>query len=119
MYHFTRQSHIEKARIAYLDRKYKKLCIPLDLQLKITLMMPKHGSYALRLTFNSGETQEAEMTILEAFRHEPTNIDIRMDYLRVARETLTRKAIWLNLKMLANSSQIQVIWFGNLQEDIT
>ena len=31
------------------------------------------------------------MTILEALRHDPNNLNIRMDYLRVARETLEPK----------------------------
>ena len=38
--------------------------------------------------FQLGEVKEAEMTILEAIRHNPEDIQTHMEYLRIARETL-------------------------------
>ena len=38
--------------------------------------------------FQLGEIREAEMTILEAIRHNPKDLKTRMDYLSIARETL-------------------------------
>jgi len=38
--------------------------------------------------FQLGEIDAAEMTILEAIRHDPMNVDTRLEYLRIARETL-------------------------------
>ena len=40
--------------------------------------------------FQLGKTREAEMTILEAIRHNPNDLTTRMDYLNIARETLSR-----------------------------
>ena len=39
--------------------------------------------------FQLGEIREAEMTILEAIRHNPKDLKTRMDYLNIARETLS------------------------------
>ena len=39
--------------------------------------------------FQLGEIKEAEMTILEAIRHNPRDMQIHMEYLRIARETLS------------------------------
>ena len=62
--------------------------------------------------YQLGETKEAEMTILEALRHDQENIDIRMDYLRVARETLDPKRY---LEELENAREqfpntIDLVW---------
>jgi tetratricopeptide (TPR) repeat protein len=38
--------------------------------------------------FQLGEIDAAEMTILEAIRHDPMNVETRLEYLRIARETL-------------------------------
>ena len=35
--------------------------------------------------FQLGEVKEAEMTILEAIRHNPFDLNTRLDYLRIAR----------------------------------
>jgi tetratricopeptide (TPR) repeat protein len=39
--------------------------------------------------FQLGEVKEAEMTILEAIRHNPRSMQTHMEYLRIARETLS------------------------------
>jgi tetratricopeptide (TPR) repeat protein len=39
--------------------------------------------------FQLGEIREAEMTILEAIRHDPADLQIRIDYLNIARDTLS------------------------------
>ena len=83
------QSHIEKARIAYLDRKYQETLYSARSAIKENPDDAEAWKLCSQAHFQLGETQEAEMTILEAIRHEPTNFDIRMDYLRIARETLS------------------------------
>ncbi len=82
---------LEKSRQAFLDRKYFD-----SLQLaRSAIKDDPNNAEAWRLCaqahFQLGETKEAEMTILEALRHDPNNLNIRMDYLRVARETLEPK----------------------------
>jgi tetratricopeptide (TPR) repeat protein len=39
--------------------------------------------------FQLGEIREAEMTILEAIRHNPRDLQIRIDYLNISRDTLS------------------------------
>ena len=46
-------------------------------------------SMGLVHTFKVGEIREAEMTILEAIRHNPTDLQIRIDYLNISRDTLS------------------------------
>jgi tetratricopeptide (TPR) repeat protein len=83
------ESHIEKARMAYLDRKYQETLYSARSAIKENPEDAEAWKLCSQAHFQLGETQEAEMTILEAIRHEPTNFDIRMDYLRIARETLS------------------------------
>ena len=83
------ESHIEKARIAYLDRKYQETLYSARSAIKENPEDAEAWKLCSQAHFQLGETKEAEMTILEAIRHEPTNFDIRMDYLRIARETLS------------------------------
>ena len=42
-----------------------------------------------RAHFQLGEVKEAEMTVLEAIRHNPRDLQTHMEYLRIARETLS------------------------------
>ena len=83
------KSNIEKARIAYLDRKYQETLLSARAALKENPKSADAWKLCSQAHFQIGETQEAEMTILEAIRHDPTSLDIRMDYLRIARETLS------------------------------
>ncbi len=83
------QSHVESARIAYLDRKYLETLHSARSAIKENPTNSEAWKLCSQAHFQLGETNEAEMTILEAIRHDPTNFDIRMDYLRIARETLT------------------------------
>ena len=58
-----------------------------------SIKLNSKDSEAWRLTsqahFQLGEIREAEMTILEAIRHNPIDLKTRMDYLNIARETLS------------------------------
>ena len=58
-----------------------------------SIKLNSKDSEAWRLTsqahFQLGEIREAEMTILEAIRHNPNDLKTRMDYLNIARETLS------------------------------
>ena len=81
--------NIELARIAYLNRRYQAVLHSARIVLKENPKNAEAWKLCSQAHFQMGETQEAEMTILEAIRHDPKNFDIRMDYLRIARETLT------------------------------
>ena len=83
------QSHVESARVAYLDRKYLETLHYARSAIKENSTNSEAWKLCSQAHFQLGEINEAEMTILEAIRHDPTNFDIRMDYLRIARETLT------------------------------
>ena len=62
--------------------------------------------------FQLGEVKEAEMTILEAIRHNPQDMQTRMEYLRIARETLSGPRY---LRELENSHELfpestEILW---------
>ena len=52
------------------------------------------------------------MTILEAIRHQPFDLDLRMDYLRIARETLSGKRYLQELEKVRDlfPESIEIIW---------
>lgn len=83
------KSNIEIARFAYLDRRYQETLFSARSAIKENPKNAEAWKLCSQAHFQLGETQEAEMTILEAIRHDPTNFNIRMDYLRIARETLS------------------------------
>jgi tetratricopeptide (TPR) repeat protein len=76
---------------AYLDRKYNDSIRFARTVLKEDPTNPEAWRICSQSHFQLGETKEAEMTILEALRHDSSSLSIRMDYLRVARETLDSK----------------------------
>ena len=82
---------LEKSRQAFLDRKYLDSLQFARSAIKDDPTNAEAWKLCAQAHFQLGETKEAEMTILEALRHDPNNLTIRMDYLRVARETLEPK----------------------------
>ena len=62
--------------------------------------------------FQLGETSEAEMTILEAIRHQPFDLEMRLDYLRIARETLPSKRYLQELEKVRElfPESVEVLW---------
>ena len=83
------KSNIEIARNAYLERKYQDALFAARSAVKENPKNAEAWKLCSQAHFQIGETREAEMTILEAIRHDPLNFEIRMDYLRIARETLS------------------------------
>ena len=83
------KSNIEIARNAYLDRKYQETLFSARAAIKENPRNAEAWKLCSQAHFQIGESKEAEMTILEAIRHDPADFDIRMDYLRIARETLS------------------------------
>ncbi len=83
------KSNIEIARNAYLERKYQDALFAARSAIKENPKNAEAWKLCSQAHFQIGETREAEMTILEAIRHDPLNFEIRMDYLRIARETLS------------------------------
>ena len=66
----------------------------------------------LTVHFQLGETNQAEMTILEAIRHQPLDLDMRMDYLRIARETLPSKRYLQELEKVRDifPDSTEILW---------
>ena len=91
--------NIEEARQAFLNRQYLETIQLARAAIKENSQNAEAWRLSSQAHFQIGETREAEMTILEALRHDPDNLEIRMDYLRVASETLDSKRYWKNLKM--------------------
>ena len=80
---------LEQGRNSYLSGNYTSTL----LFARDAIKKNPENSDAWRLSsqahFQLGEVKEAEMTILEAIRHNPEDIQTHMEYLRIARETLT------------------------------
>lgn len=87
----TTFNQLEKSRQAFLNRKYLDSLQLARSAIKDDPTNAEAWKLCAQAHFQLGETKEAEMTILEALRHDPNNLNIRMDYLRVARETLEPK----------------------------
>lgn len=79
---------LEQGRNSYLSGNYTSAL----LFARDAIKKNPENSDAWRLSsqahFQLGEVKEAEMTILEAIRHNPKDIQTHMEYLRIARETL-------------------------------
>ena len=62
--------------------------------------------------FQLGEINQAEMTILEAIRHQPFDLDLRMDYLRIARETLPSQRYLQELEKVRDifPDSTEILW---------
>ena len=80
---------VELGWSAYLSRNYATALQ----QAQIAINNNSKNSEAWRLSsqvnFQLGKMKEAEMTILEAIRHDPRDLTTRVDYLNIARETLS------------------------------
>jgi len=80
---------LEKGRSAFVTGNYTSAL----LFARDAIKKDQANSEAWRLSsqahFQLGEIKEAEMTILEAIRHNPKDMQIHMEYLRIARETLS------------------------------
>jgi len=84
----TEPDSLEQGRNSYLSGNYTSAL----LFAREAIKKNPENSDAWRLSsqahFQLGEVKEAEMTILEAIRHNPNDIQTHMEYLRIARETL-------------------------------
>ena len=93
-----RPSAIETGWSAYLSRNYDDAL----LYAREAINQDGGNSEAWRLSsqahFQLGEIREAEMTILEAIRHNPDDLQTRMDYLNIARETLSSDRYLIELE---------------------
>tara|TARA_B100000035_G_C20875969_1_gene498412 strand:- start:163 stop:768 length:606 start_codon:yes stop_codon:yes gene_type:complete len=105
-------SSIDLGQKAYLEGSYTSALLHARDALKKN---PKDAS-AWRLCsqshFQLGEINQAEMTILEAIRHQPFDLDLRMDYLRIARETLPSKRYLQELEKVRDMfpESTEILW---------
>ena len=91
-------SKINKSRDEYLNGNYTSALLLARDALKKDATSADAWQLCSQAHFQLGEIEEAEMTILEAIRHAPLNLEMRMDYLRIARETLTGKRYLVELE---------------------
>ena len=105
-------SPLDLGQKAYLEGSYTSALLHARDALKKN---PKDAS-AWRLCsqshFQLGEINQAEMTILEAIRHQPFDLDLRMDYLRIARETLPSKRYLQELEKVRDMfpESTEILW---------
>ena len=91
-------SSLEKSRMAYLNSSYSEALFHAREALKANPSDAEAWRSSSQAHFQLGEETEAEMTILEAIRHNPFDLETRMDYLRIARETLSARTYLVELE---------------------
>ena len=82
------ESKLEQGRNEFLNGNHTSALLLARDVLKENSSNAEAWKLCSQAHYQLGEIDEAEMTILEAIRHQPVNFEVRMDYLRIARETL-------------------------------
>jgi tetratricopeptide (TPR) repeat protein len=105
-------SSLEKGEQAYLNGSYTSALLYARDALKKNSEDALAWKLCSQAHFQLGETNEAEMTILEAIRHQPFDLDMRMDYLRIARETLSGKRYLKELEKVRDlfPQSTEILW---------
>ncbi len=105
-------SPIELGQKAYLDGSYTTALLHARDALKKNSKNAQAWRLCSQAHFQLGETNQAEMTILEAIRHQPLDLDMRMDYLRIARETLPSKRYLQELEKVRDifPDSTEILW---------
>jgi tetratricopeptide (TPR) repeat protein len=80
---------VELGWSAYLSRNYATALIHAQKAIDLDRKNSEAWRLSSQANFQLGKIKEAEMTILEAIRHNPKDLTTRMDYLSIARETLS------------------------------
>jgi tetratricopeptide (TPR) repeat protein len=106
------ESSLDLGEQAYLDGSYTSALLHARDALKINSEDAMAWKLCSQAHFQLGETSEAEMTILEAIRHQPFDLDMRMDYLRIARETLSGKRYLQELEKVRDlfPESTEILW---------
>ena len=103
---------MEEARSAYLGRNYPKALIFARQAIKENPTNSEAWRLSSQAHFQLGESREAEMTILEAIRHNPLDLETHIDYLGVARETLSSSRYLAELEKVHElfPESTEIIW---------
>ena len=106
------ESPLELGQKAYLDGSYTSALLHARDALKENSQDAQAWKLCSQAHFQLGETNQAEMTILEAIRHQPFDLDMRMDYLRIARETLPSKRYLQELEKVRDlfPDSTEILW---------
>ncbi|MDG0965584.1 MAG: tetratricopeptide repeat protein [Opitutales bacterium] len=80
---------LESGWSAYLSRNYHSALTHARDAINKDHMNAEAWRLSSQAHFQLGQIREAEMTILEAIRHNPKDLKTRIDYLSIARETLS------------------------------
>ena len=101
-----------KGQEAYIEGSYTSALLHARDALKKNSKNGEARRLCSQAHFQLGETNEAEMTILEAIRHQPFDLDMRMDYLRIARETLPSKRYLQELEKVRDlfPESTEILW---------
>lgn len=106
------ESPLDLGRKAFIDTKYTLALMHARDALKSDSQNPSAWMLCSQAHFQLGEIDAAEMTILEAIRHDPMNEDIRLDYLRIARETLPADRYLQELEKSRDTfpDSVEILW---------
>jgi len=106
------ESALSRGEKAYLEGSYTSALLFARDALKENSKSAEAWRLCSQAHFQLGETSQAEMTILEAIRHKPFNLDMRMDYLRIARETLPGKRYLVELEKVRElfPDSTEILW---------
>ena len=107
-------SPLDLGQKAYLEGSYTSALLHARDALKKNTKDASAWKLCSQSHFQLGEVNQAEMTILEAIRHQPFDLDLRMDYLRIARETLPSKRYLQELEKVRDMFPESTKSFGNL-----
>ena len=105
-------SKINESRDEYLKGNYTSALLLARDAIKEDATSAEAWQLCSQAHFQLGEIDEAEMTILEAIRHAPLNLEMRMDYLRIARETLPGKRYLFELEKARDifPESTEILW---------
>jgi tetratricopeptide (TPR) repeat protein len=85
----TEPDSLEQGRSAFVLGNYTSALLFAREAIKKDQANSEAWRLSSRAHFQLGEVKEAEMTVLEAIRHNPKDMQTHMEYLRIARETLS------------------------------
>ncbi len=106
------ESSLELGRNSFLAGNYTSALLHARDSLKDNPTNAKAWHLCSQAHFQLGENDAAEMTVLEAIRHDPLNLELRMDYLRLARDSLSGQRYLTELEKTREAfpDSVEVLW---------
>ena len=106
------KSFLDQAELAMLEKNFRSSLLFTRRALRENSKNAAAWHLASQAHFLLGEVDEAEMKSLEATRHAPQDLGYHMDYLRIARETLSGNRYLEELEKAHESfpQSIEILW---------